>query len=118
MVRMELQQFNTSKRCEYPLSHTDSRLRCRNRHQKYPEYHVVVSEIASTSRDKKEAFAFTAQVANWMDQCPWIFEYAFFGCMAKVADDFVSPEAQLMNSDGTLRLLMVKLMNEQPMSEL
>ncbi|TVY90487.1 hypothetical protein LAWI1_G003035 [Lachnellula willkommii] len=87
-------------------------------HQKYPEYQVVVSEIAAISRVKKEVFAFTAQVANWMDQCPWIFEYAFFGCMAKVADDFVSPEAQLMNSDGTLRLLMVKLMNEQPMSEL
>lgn len=89
-----------------------------NRHHKYPAYPVVVSEIASISRDKKEVFAFTAQVANWMDQCPWIFEYAFFGCMAKVADDFVSPEAQLMNSDGTLRLLMHKLMNEEPMTEL
>jgi len=79
---------------------------------------VVVSEIASIARTKKEVFAFTAQLANWMDQCPWVFEYAFFGCMAKVADDFVSPEAQLMNSDGTLKYLMHKLMNEQPMTGL
>ncbi len=53
-----------------------------------------------------------------MDQCPWVYEHAFFGCMAKAADDFVSPEAQLMNSDGTLKDLMHKLMNEQPMIEL
>lgn len=89
-----------------------------HRHKKYPEYLVVVSEIASISRDKKEVFAFTAQVANWMDECPWVPEYAFFGCMAKVADDFVSPEAQLMNADGTLRYLMQKLMNEQPITGL
>jgi hypothetical protein len=76
---------------------------------------VLLSEIASISRDKKDVFLFTAQTANWMDECPWIFEYAFFGCMAKCADDFVSPEAQLMNPDGSLRYLMTKLMNEQPM---
>ncbi len=86
------------------------------RHEKYPEYLVVVSEIASISRTKKEVFEFTAQVANWMDVCPWIFEYAFFGCMTKIADDFVSPEAQLMNPDGSLRYLMKKIMNEQPMT--
>ncbi|KAE9364572.1 glycoside hydrolase family 128 protein [Stipitochalara longipes BDJ] len=85
-------------------------------HQKYPEYPVVVSEIASISRDKKEVFAFTAQVANWMDECPYVFEYSFFGCMAKCADDFVSPEAQLMNPDGTFTHLMGKLMNEQPIT--
>lgn len=84
-------------------------------HNKYPQYPVVVSEIASISRDKKEVFAFTVQLANWMDECPWVFEYAFFGCMARIADDFVSPEAQLMNPDGTFRYLMTKLMNEQPM---
>jgi hypothetical protein len=79
---------------------------------------VVISEIASISRDKKEVFAFTAQVANWCDQCPWVYEYSFFGCMREVADNFVSPEAQLMNSDGTLRYLMHKFMNEQPMTGL
>lgn len=83
-------------------------------HQKYPEYPVVVSEIASISREKKEVFAFTAQVANWMDECPYVFEYSFFGCMAKCADDFVSPEAQLMHADGKFTPLMHKLMNEQP----
>jgi len=84
-------------------------------HQKYPKLPVIVSEIASISRDIKHVHAFTAQLANWMDQTPWIFEYAFFGCMPKVADDFVSPQAQLMNADGTFTELMNKLMNEQPM---
>ena len=77
---------------------------------------MVISEIACTSRNKKQVFAFTAQVANWCDQCPWIFEYSFFGCMRELADDFVSPEAQLMNPDGTLKFLMQKLMKEQPMT--
>lgn len=86
------------------------------RHRKYPEYPVVVSEIACTSRDKKEVFTFTAQVTNWMDECPWVFEYSWFGCMANVADDFVSPHAQLMNPDWTFTELMHKLMNEQPMT--
>ncbi|KAH7389065.1 hypothetical protein BKA64DRAFT_129044 [Cadophora sp. MPI-SDFR-AT-0126] len=85
-------------------------------HGKYPEYPVVISEIACISRDKKDVHKFTAQVANWADECPWVFEYAFFGCMAKVSDDFVSPEAQLMNEDGSFRELMKKLMNEQPMT--
>jgi hypothetical protein len=85
------------------------------RHKKFPEYLVVISEIACISRDKKEVFAFTAQVANWCDQCPWVYEYSFFGCMRECADGFVSREAQLMNSDGTLTDLMKKLMNEQPM---
>jgi len=70
------------------------------RYQKYPQYPVVVSEIASISRDKKEVFEFTAQVASRCDECPWIHEYAIFGWMAKVTDGFVSPEAQLMNLDG------------------
>jgi hypothetical protein len=38
--------------------------------------------------------------------------------MRELADDFVSPEAQLMNSDGTMRYLMKKLMEEQPMTGL
>jgi hypothetical protein len=76
----------------------------------------VVSEIACISRVQKEVFAFTAQVANWMDEYPYVFEYSFFGCMAKCADEFVSPEAQLMNPDGSFTPLMEKLMNEQPMS--
>ena len=77
---------------------------------------MVISEIACISRDKKEVFAFTAEVANWCDQCDWVYEYSFFGCMRELADDFVSPEAQLMNPDGTLKYLMQKIMKEQPMT--
>jgi hypothetical protein len=88
----------------------------KNRHNKFPEYPVVISEIACISRDKKTVFEFTAQVANWCDECPWVYEYSFFGCMRECADDFVSPEAQLMNPDGTLKYLMQKLMKEQPVT--
>ena len=90
----------------------------RNRHDKYPEYPVVISEIACTSRDKKEVFAFTAEVANWCDQCDWVYEYAFFGCMKDLPDDFASLEAQWMNADGTFKYLMLKLMKEQPMTDI
>lgn len=41
--------------------------------------------------------------------------YGFFGCMRKVADGFVSPEAQLMKSNGQFTDLMYKLMYDQPM---
>lgn len=82
---------------------------------KYPHLPVIVSEIACVSRDLKTVHAFTAQLANWMDGTYWIFEYAFFGCMPKPADDFVSPQAQLMNPDGSFTALMIKLMTEQPM---
>lgn len=50
-----------------------------------------------------------------MDECDYIFEYAWFGCMSKVADDFVSPEAQLMDEKGNFTTLMEKLMNERPL---
>ncbi len=83
-------------------------------HSKWPKLPVIVSEIACISRDKKEVFEFTAQVANWMDETEWIFEYAFFGCMREVADSFVSQEAQLMDKEGRFTELMEKLMNEQP----
>lgn len=83
-------------------------------HEKYPDLPVIVTEIASISRRKDEVYAFTAQLANWMDETDWIFEYAFFGCMREVADQFVSPEAQLMKKDGSFTELMHKLMTEQP----
>jgi len=50
-----------------------------------------------------------------MDDCDYIFEYAWFGCMANVADAFVSPEAQLMDSKGNFTELMEMLMKERPM---
>ena len=83
-------------------------------HEKYPEHPIIVSEIASIARSHSDVLNFTAQLTNWMDETSWIFEYGFFGCMRKVADDFVSPEAQLMDESGSFTDLMHKLMLEQP----
>ena len=83
-------------------------------HAKYPNQPIIVSEIASIARDHPSVLGFTAQLANWMDNTDWIFEYGFFGCMRQLADDFVSPEAQLMKPDGNFTDLMFKLMWDQP----
>ncbi|KZF20099.1 glycoside hydrolase family 128 protein [Xylona heveae TC161] len=83
-------------------------------HHKHPHQPIIVSEIASISRNKNEVYHFTAQLANWMDKTPWVFEYGFFGCMEHVADNFVSPQAQLMNPNGSFTELMLKLMNDEP----
>ena len=84
-------------------------------HEKHPKHPLYISELASISRNQAEVDEFTVDVANWCDHTPWIFEYGFFGCMRHIADDFVSPDAQLMNPDGSFKPLMHKLMNEQPM---
>ncbi|GAB7347212.1 hypothetical protein MBLNU459_g3318t1 [Dothideomycetes sp. NU459] len=86
-------------------------------HQKYPNIPIYVSEWASVHREHSEVTAMTAQVANWMDERDWIFEYGLFGCMKHVADDFVSPAAQLMESDGSFTKLMKKYISEQPMRD-
>lgn len=83
-------------------------------HEKYPKQPIIVSEIASISRNYNDVLGFTAQLANWMDETSYVFEYGFFGCMEHLADNFVSPEAQLMNPDGSFKDLMYKLMNDQP----
>ncbi|KAL8765526.1 MAG: hypothetical protein Q9209_007434 [Squamulea sp. 1 TL-2023] len=83
-------------------------------HSKYPQS-IVVSEIASIDRNIGSVYNFTVQLANYMDNADWIFEYGFFGCMRNLADGFVSPDAQLMQSDGHFTNLMVKLQNEQLM---
>lgn len=83
-------------------------------HQRYG-LPIIVHEIASVSRSYDEVLAFTVEMANWMDSKDFVYEYAFFGCMGHVADDFVSPEAQLMNPDGSFKDLMYKLMFDQPM---
>lgn len=85
-------------------------------HTKYPNQPIIVSEIASIARGLPSVLAFTAQLANWMDETDWIFEYAFFGCMRQLADDFVSSEAQLMQPDGNFTDLMMKLMWDQPIN--
>lgn len=84
-------------------------------HNKHPKHHVMVTEIASISRNQHDVEEFTAKLCNWMDETPWIFEYGFFGCMRGVADTFVSPEAQLMKPDGHFTPLMEKLMHKVPM---
>lgn len=84
-------------------------------HQQYPNQPIIVSEIASIHRNYWDVLGFTVQLANYMDSTPWIFEYGFFGCMRQPADGFVSPVAQLMNTDGTFTGLMYKIMWDQPM---
>lgn len=80
-------------------------------HYKRP---LIVSEIASTARDKAGVYGFTIEMANFMDEAEWVVEYGFFGCMRRVADGFVSPEAQLMEPDGRFKDLMLKLQWDQP----
>jgi hypothetical protein len=84
-------------------------------HQHHPRIPVIVSEFASISRQYNDVLGFTVQLANWMDGTSWIFEYALFGCMRELADGFVSPEARLMNPDGSFTDLMWKYMSDQPM---
>jgi len=83
-------------------------------HKKFPQHPIIVSEIASISRNYNDVLGFTAQLANWMDEQSFVFEYGFFGCMENLADNFVSPAAQLMNPDGSFKDLMFKLMYDQP----
>lgn len=86
-----------------------------NMHKLYPKHPIIVSEIASTAREKPSVVGFTVQVANFMDSTDYVFEYGFFGCMEHLADNFVSPAAQLMNPNGSFTDVMHKLMSEQPM---
>lgn len=84
-------------------------------HNRFPDKKIIVSEIASISRDAPAVERFTIDMCNWFDQKDWIFEYAFFGCMTHLADNFVSPAAQLMRADGSFTPLMEKYMTQQPM---
>ncbi|KAI0165029.1 glycoside hydrolase family 128 protein [Xylariaceae sp. FL1272] len=71
----------------------------KNRHNKFG-LPVVVREIASTSRDYGVVKAFTMQMSGWMDGQAWVNSYGFFGCSLVPKDGFVSPQAQLMTTDG------------------
>ena len=77
---------------------------------------IIVSEIASTASDHANVLGFTAQLANWMDNTDYIFEYGFFGCMEVLPDTTVNPAAQLMNHDGSFTDLMYKLEYDQPIA--
>jgi hypothetical protein len=77
---------------------------------------VIVSEIASIDRNYDSVHAFTRDMCNWMDGVDWVFEYAFFGCMKDMPDDYVSPAARLMDGNGEFCDLMWKYMSDQPMN--
>lgn len=82
--------------------------------RRFPQKPIIVSEIASISRDRNQVYEFTKRLCNWMDETNYIFEYAFFGCMRKMPDQYVSEAARLMNPDGSFTDLMSKYMHDQP----
>lgn len=84
-------------------------------YQKY-RLPLYITEIASVHRNYNDVLYFTAQLANWMDNTPWVERYFFFGWMPNPPDDFVSPAAQLMNSDTSPRDLMMKLLWDRPIN--
>ncbi|KAI4119140.1 MAG: hypothetical protein LQ338_007323 [Usnochroma carphineum] len=71
---------------------------------------LVSPSISSDDIGKNWLADFMSRVAD----APPDF-YGFFGCMRHLADNFVSPDAQLMQPDGNFTDLMKKLQNEQPM---
>ncbi|KAJ6262987.1 hypothetical protein Dda_1545 [Drechslerella dactyloides] len=101
----------------YGTSSSDAKKFLHKIHDEYPKQKLIVSEIASISRKKQNVYAFTRNMANWMDQTDWIFEYTFFGCLKTMPDDFVSPQARLMSQQGKFTKLMKLLMHEQPITK-
>ncbi|OCK80221.1 glycoside hydrolase family 128 protein [Lepidopterella palustris CBS 459.81] len=79
-------------------------------------YPVIVSEIASISKEMDSVRRFTVNTSNWMDETDWIYEYGFFGCTRVLSDGFVSEAAQLMDPHGKFTDLMYELMYDQPMA--
>lgn len=66
------------------------------------ELPVVISELASTSRDPAVVDRFTRDLARWLEgrEQAWVVEYGFFGVMREMADGFVSPAAQMLDGEG------------------
>ncbi|KAI0132997.1 glycosyl hydrolase catalytic core-domain-containing protein [Xylariales sp. AK1849] len=91
--------FYTSQ--NQPVDHeiTAAKTFLESMHTRY-NHPVVVSEIASTSRNASDVEKFSHEIAKWMEGQGWIKEYAFFGVMREVADGFVSPVAQMMDNEG------------------
>jgi hypothetical protein len=98
----------------YGTSSDEAKKYIEDMHKKFPGTKIIVSEIASISRKKEDVHLFTQRMCNWMDEQDYIFEYAFFGCMMNMPDNYVSPEARLMNPDASFTNLMDKYMNQQP----
>ncbi|KAI1206081.1 glycoside hydrolase family 128 protein [Annulohypoxylon truncatum] len=86
-----------------------------NMHNKWPKHKVMVTEIASIDRNYQNVLSFTVQVCNWMDNQDWVFEYGLFDFQRKVADNFVSPAAQLMDANGNFTELGKLYVSQQPM---
>ncbi|KAI0434183.1 glycoside hydrolase family 128 protein [Xylaria sp. FL1042] len=84
-------------------------------HNKWPKLKVMVTEIACIDRNHQAVLDFTVKVCNWMDQKDWVFEYGLFDFQRKVADDFVSPAAQLMDANGNFTELGKMYVHQQPM---
>lgn len=75
------------------------------RHNKYSQLPVNISEVACISRNKEEVERFNHEFAAWADAQPWVAEYGFFGMMRECADGFVSPAAQLMDTKGEINAM-------------
>lgn len=80
-------------------------------HTKY-NLPVFVNEIASTSRDAGQVQQFSDEMTEWMEkpEQSWIAQYGFFGASLTVANNWVSPEAQLLDSSGSWTSLGKDLM--------
>ncbi|KAI1387875.1 glycoside hydrolase family 128 protein [Hypoxylon trugodes] len=84
-------------------------------HNKWPQHKVMVTEIACIDRNAQAVVNFTVQVCNWMDGQDWVFEYGLFDFQRKVADNFISPAAQLMDANGNFTELGKMYVHQQPM---
>ncbi|KAJ4390937.1 hypothetical protein N0V93_004536 [Gnomoniopsis smithogilvyi] len=78
-------------------------------HSKY-NLPVFVNEIACTSRDSADVKQFSDEMTTWMEQQDWIQQYGFFGVSLQVANSWVSPEAQLLDTSGAWTTLGKDLM--------
>ncbi|KAI1269712.1 glycoside hydrolase family 128 protein [Xylariaceae sp. FL1019] len=86
-----------------------------NMHNKWPKCKIMVTEIACIDRNHQAVLNFTVKICNWMDKQDYIAEYGLFDFQRKVADDFVSPAAQLMDANGDFTELGKMYVNQQPM---
>ena len=82
-------------------------------HEKY-QLPIWLTEMASIHRNYADVLYFTAQLCDFCDSTTWIDKYALFGLMPRPADNFVSPQAQLMHSDGSFRDLLWKYLFDAP----
>lgn len=81
-------------------------------HGKWSRFPVMVTEIACIDKHQNQVVKFTGEMCNWLDKQDWVFEYGFFDFQRQVADDFVSPAAQLMKPDGDFTSLGTKYLHD------